>query len=397
MNKTWNYLNLAFFLQCQQYLLPVMLPFYLAQGLDNQDYLFFQSLIYMFYLVFAIPANYISDHCSKKYILISGFALNLLRIFLWLTCRGYWIVLLGEILMVFIRLTTTTIVDSYIYEAAKEQNAEHQHLYAYGRVVAFMSYGTALASLTTPFLYPRFSIYMLLILEFIFTACGSVLLFKLPKTKVYNTSKYSLSEMAEAMKYLCLRPNLLKISLIVLIMYFATGLFVANFQPLMKVSAVPVFFFGFVYFMNQFLRGAFSQRISHILARISLEKYIVLASVCIFISMLLMAVAYSVLRPYFSLFVLLIVCVTIGMQLSIQVFAIKEIHKYAVSRIRATIVSTFNMVLRGATGVVLFFYHKISSFGGYSLGILLCDVFLLAAMSAVWYRYKGVKIDHEKE
>ena len=138
--KFGNCLSLAFFLQSQQYLLPVMLPFYLAQGLDNQDYLFFQSLIYMFYLLFAIPANYVSDHCSKKYILVSGFFLNIIRIFLWLTCRGYWIVLLGEILIVFTRLTTTTIVDSYIYEVVKEQDLKQKHLSIYGRVLSWMSY-----------------------------------------------------------------------------------------------------------------------------------------------------------------------------------------------------------------------------------------------------------------
>lgn len=395
--RTWKYLNLAFFLQSQQYLLPVMLPFYLAQGLDNQDYLFFQSLIYMFYLLFAIPANYISDHCSKKYILISGFTLNIIRIFLWLTCRGYWIVLLGEILMVFIRLTTTTIVDSYIYEVVKEQNTHQKHLSIYGKVVACMSYGTALASLTTPFLYPRFSIYILLVLEFIFTTCGGLLLLKLPKTKVYNTSKYSIAEIVEAMKYLCLRPALLKLSLVVLIMYFTTGLFVANFQPLMKVSAVPVFFFGFVYFTNQSIRGIFSQKISYILSQITLSKYIVWATIFIFSSMFLMSAAYGILNPYFSLFILLIVCTAIGVQLSIQVFAIKEIHKHAVSRIRATIVSTFNMVLRGATGVVLFFYHKISSYGGYSLGISACAVILLVFMIIVLYKFRGVKIEHEAD
>ena len=393
--KFGNCLSLAFFLQSQQYLLPVMLPFYFTQGLDNQDYLFFQSLIYIFYLLFAIPANYVSDHCSKKYILVSGFFLNIIRIFLWLTCRGYWIVLLGEILIVFTRLTTTTIVDSYIYEVVKEQDLKQKHLSIYGRVLSWMSYGTAFASLTTPFLYPRYSIYILLVLEFVFTICGGLLLLKLPKTKVYNTNKYSITEIVEAVKYLWTSPILLKLSLIVLIMFFTTGLLVANFQPLMKVSAVPVFFFGFVYFVNQFIRGIFSQKTSDILSKFSFNKYVVFATVFIFLSMFLMALAYGLLNPYFSLFVLFIVCIVIGVQLSIQVFVIKEIHQYAASHIRATIVSIFNMLLRGATGIVLFFYHKISYYGGYSLGISVCATLLLISMIFILYKLRGVKIEHE--
>ena len=116
-----NWLNWAFFFENQQYLLPVTLLFYMENGLTIEDYIFFQSLSYIMYVIIGVPAGYIADHFSKKYILITGCLLNFIRLTLWISCRGYWIILAGETLMVIIRIFTTGMTDSYIYEYLKEK------------------------------------------------------------------------------------------------------------------------------------------------------------------------------------------------------------------------------------------------------------------------------------
>ena len=60
-----KYLNFSLFFEQSQFLLPVMLFVYFKNGLTVNDYIFFQSITYMLYMVFSVPVGYISDHISK--------------------------------------------------------------------------------------------------------------------------------------------------------------------------------------------------------------------------------------------------------------------------------------------------------------------------------------------
>lgn len=377
-----KWLNWAFFFENQQYLLPVMLFFYLENGLEIGDYILFQSVSYIMYVLLGVPVGYVSDHFSKKYILITGCFLNLCRLSLWLCFGGYWIVLAGEMVMVVVRLLTTGMTDSYVYEYLRERSHTSKTLMCCGRVVSVMSYGMAIAALLSPVFYNYCGVYFLLCLELMLTFLGIVLLCFLPKTKVYNRQNYSVREIKNAFWGLYRVDYLCKLISYNVFMYISTTLFVSNFQPLMKLSAVPVILFGFIYFLNQLMRGLFAHLVKKIATKISLIGLLTCTSVMIVTAFGLFMTAFIMENEYVTLVTLVFACIVIGLQLANQVITISEIHKYTQSCIRATSISVFNMLCRGIGGLMLALFKNISSNSSFSNSFLIFGILFL--VNSVW-------------
>lgn len=379
-----KWLNIGFFFENQQYLLPVMLFFYLENGLSIGDYLSFQSISYILYVVLGIPIGYVADHFSKKYILITGCFLNLVRLVLWLSCSGFYVVLIGEIIMVMVRLFTTGMTDSYIYEHLHEQNRTAKVLSGCGKVVAYMSFGMAIASLLSPYAYKIYGIYFLLSLELTMTGIGILLLCLLPKTEIYNRRHYSIIEIKNAFVELGKNQYLRWLIIYNVGMFITTTLFVSTFQPLMKLSAVPVVLFGFIYFLNQAMRGVFSYLAKKFASSLTLPTMLAVTSSAILLGFGFECVAFNLENQYFTVMTLVIVCIVIGMQLANQVINISEIHKQVSSNVRATSISLFNMLCRGFGGLMLGVFKNISSSYSFSYGFVAFGGLFLIVSAGMW-------------
>ena len=356
-----RYLNFSLFFEQSQFLLPVMLFFYFKNGLTVSDYLFFQSITYILYMVFGVPAGYVSDHISKKYVLLIGYMLNVLRLVIYLFCGGYLVVLIGEIFMTFIRFFTTGLADSYIFEYLKERKRENEMLKLSGKALMFMSFGVATGSLFGPIIYNTFGFEILLYVEFIFSTIATLLLLKVPETKIYNKQRNAFHDIKKACLSLWNHPNVRLLVICNVILYAATTVFVSTFQPLMKLSVVPVVLFGAVYFSNHLIRGISSRLTRKIVSCFGTEKLITAGMICVILGFLLMLLAFELKNPYFTLFALFYVCLVIGLQLINRIANVNEIHQTIAPNIRATVISVYNMLCRGFGGVILGVFRKISS------------------------------------
>ena len=355
-----KYLNLSLFFEQSQFLLPVMLFFYFKNGLTVSDYIFFQSITYVLYMLFGVPVGYISDHISKKYALIIGYMLNVGRLLIYMFWGGYAVVLTGEILMTFIRFYTTGIADSYIFEYLKEKKREKEMLSLSGKALMFMSFGVATGSLLGPIIYKNFGFEILLFVEFIFSSVGTLLLLKLPKTEIYNKQSYSLKDIKKACYSLWENRNVRWIVVCNMFLYAATTVFVSTFQPLMKLSLVPVVLFGAVYFSNHLIRGISSKLTRRFVSIFGLENLMKAGLFGVILGFLLMLCAFEIKNPYLTLASLFYVCLIIGLQLINQISNINEIHQSISPHVRATGISIYNMLCRGFGGIVLAIFQKIS-------------------------------------
>ena len=61
---------LSAFLKSQMFLLPVLYLFYLDNGLTTADYFLFQGLIILINVFLQVPAGFIGDKISRKYIIL---------------------------------------------------------------------------------------------------------------------------------------------------------------------------------------------------------------------------------------------------------------------------------------------------------------------------------------
>ena len=131
-NTVLNKLNIVSFCRVQL-LLPVLFLFYRENGISAGDFFLFQAIFTMSKVLLELPIGYISDYFSKKNILIFSFLLLVIRAVLWICFKGYWIVMIGEVLSAISASMYVASSSSYIYEylslvsTRKRKNMFHQH------------------------------------------------------------------------------------------------------------------------------------------------------------------------------------------------------------------------------------------------------------------------------
>ena len=244
-------INLSAFLQQQRYIVAISFLFYLQNGLNLADFLLFQSIFYFTGLIAEIPAGYIADIFSRKKVLIFSYLLFMLRIILWIIAPNYWTILTGEVLYGLSKAFYRGTSDSYIYDYLKENDSADYMLNKYGKFNFFMSCGSAVSCLVGAWLYEYIGFALLLGIELFCNSVAVFSLFLLPNlpqqhkvclfkehiTTIFNVVKDTIKNSTLSMYMLCGA-----------ILSGITSVFVWNFQPIMKSSAIPVYAFGIIYF-----------------------------------------------------------------------------------------------------------------------------------------------------
>ncbi|MBR2273228.1 MAG: MFS transporter [Alphaproteobacteria bacterium] len=350
-------LNLACFLRSQLYLAPVLLLFYQQNGLSIADFVLFQGIFQLTGIIFEIPCGYIADVISKKKVLILAFLCFFLRAALWLSFSGFYIVLLGELFNALSRAFLSGVYDSYIYDYLKQKNNLRHMLKECGRANFAMSSGAMFAAIFSAILYAHFGTVILLSLEFILTLFSIILLLTLPNPPSARPYATSLKEKFYEVKNTAI--NTLKnphINLYIIysaLLFSTTSLFCWCFQPLLKLSAAPVFMFSFVYVINHALRAGFSYYVNKLKNFFGFNRLLVITTFLCVYSFACMILSFYFRLPYIACICLVFVCIGIGFQLAFAIANISHIHNYAASQTRATISSVNNMLQQSISGISL--------------------------------------------
>ena len=343
-------------LRQQTYLLPVTLLWYQYNGLSAADFVFIQGIFMLLGLLTEVPSGYIADIFSKKHILLCSFSLFLLRCLLWLNCRGLFVILLGETLVVLSRSLFQGIYDSYIYEYLKKNKQTSQMIRYYGMVNCYVNVGTGSASLLCSLIYPTFALQTLLILEFISTFLAIILMSFVPNIKNTNKRKSLKQHFADMVNAVSKTLGDSRINyFIVLSAVFAssTYIYIWNFQPIMKSTGVMVSLFGAVYFCNFFFRALAGYLSNKIAEKITYKNLGIIVAFHIVTAFLGLTLSEYIKIPAVTLFFIFLICLGIGAQLSFNILTVSAIQKIAKSNIRATTSSAYNLVAQGVAGIML--------------------------------------------
>lgn len=349
--------NFSTFLQTQILMLPVLLLFYQENGLTAGDLFLFQGIFSITALLFEIPAGYIGDIFPRRNVLIFSYLLFLARLCLWITFKGYWIVLAGEILYSLSKAFYSGVADGYVYDYLKSKQKTSKMLHGYGKLNFWMSIGTALASLIGPFLYNYFNSFMVLIvLEMILNTSAILLLFLLPKVPPVHHKTKGLTEKYKELEQIIkgtlsnalLKPYILYSG----ILAATTLIFVWSFQPLMLLLHIPPRFFGIVYFFNHAFRAMAGLFLPYTIRAVSLEKLgkVTFALFITAFSSVIFLTKYN--GPVIGMILLIFICFVIGCQLSFTMASISRLHALTPSSIRSTTASVNYMVSRSLAGIM---------------------------------------------
>ena len=340
-----------------QFLLPVLFLFYENNGLTLGDFFLFNGISYAVLLVFQVPFGYIADFFSKKTILLLSFFLFLFRTILWLFFKGYWIILIGEILATFSKISFFGISDSYIYEYLKSNNSSKKMISKYGKLNFFLSIGTAITSITGAFFYAKTSFKFLIFIDFLLLSFAIILIFLLPKIEVAHKQTSDLKKIYKKLfiiaKITIKNKSINGYVLTSSLLATATLVMAFLFQPLMQASNVPVYLFGFVYFVNYLFRAFSGISASKINRHISLKNLTFVSYFLFCLGFFMIFVSFYFKNIYLSLFSLFLVCIAIYTEVLFFISSTSFIHTKIYTKSRAAISSVNLMISKSISAAVL--------------------------------------------
>ncbi len=358
--KPLRIFNFSTFLQTQILMLPVLYLFYEGNGLTAGDLFLFQGIFSITALLFEIPAGYIGDIFSRRNVLAFSYSLYLARLVLWYFFGGYWIVLTGEILYAISKAFYSGVADGYIYDYLKSKGKTQKMLSGYGRLNFWMSMGTALASLIGPLLYKKYGFPVLIIIEIILNVSSIGLLFLLPKVpsthKKIKGLRTKYRELYMITKDTLSNPNLSPYIFYSGSIAATTMVFIWSFQPLMKMTAIPVAWFGVVFFINHVIRALAAIALPYTLRFISLVNIGKLTYVLYLLSFISTIVMIQFQNAFIGMALLSFICIAIGFQLTFTLGSVSRLHTLVPSEVRSTSASVNNLISRFMAGVMLILF-----------------------------------------
>jgi len=351
---------IAFFRQ-QMLLLPVLLLFYLENGLTVGDYFLFHGVMTLLTVLLEMPAGYAADKLSPKVVLIFAFLMLFSRDVFWLFGHGYWIVLTGEFCYTLFRVCFDSIASSYMYTALKKQNRAENINRVYSVFNGVMCLSTAAAALYGSYIFKTAGYKVVLMVEllFIFSAIVSACL--LPSVKkekrAANAHKNRWGQLVKISKYVFKQKSLVPFIAFSGLLVAFSNFFFWTFQPLLKLSDSPVMLFGFVVLINNIIRfsgSLFAGRLNEIFGLKTIANKVFWLEVS---SLVFVGAAYFVSGVWLYLFLIFFLCLCIGGQLVFTINHISRLHKIVLSPIRSSM-SSFNMVAARLMTAVLMISAK---------------------------------------
>ena len=383
--------GIAFFRQ-QMLLLPVLLLFYLSNGLTVGDYFLFQGIMTLLTVLLEMPAGYSADRFSPKIVLVFAFLMLFLRDLFWLFGQGYFVVLFGEFCYTLFRVCFDSVASSYIYTELKKENKTKNINQVYSVFNAVMCLSTAAAALYGSYIYQAAGYKLVLSIELVFIFMAVLSAAFLPANPIKRTAlitkKQRYHQMFQIAKSVFKRKSLIPFVLFSGVLVAFSNFFFWSFQPLLKFFESPVMVFGFVVLINNVIRFAgslFAGKIHDIfgIKRIACIVYILEAIALLFILPLCF---YH--HLWLCLFLILYLCVCIGSQLVFTINHISRLHKIVLSPIRSSM-SSFNMVVSRLITAVLMISAKFL-LGHYSIVLILSGYVVLILIPVGGYCLKSI-------
>lgn len=346
--------NIALFLRTLTLLSPIILFFYNENGLETKDLFFCQGIFLFFAILFDIPIGYFSNNKSRKHLLISSFIIYFIATLLWLFFKGYYVILIGEILYAISKTAMDNITPSYLYDYCKNKRKTIEEYI--GNATFFTFFGTTLSSILGAFLYSRFNSTFILILECILITLAIILMCSIPNIKINKDeekNKYSI------IQYLNTTKNILKNKSISYYIFYSgllqafSILFVLCFQPLMKNSLFPIMLFGIITFINQFIRSFASVIAGKYFKNVYIKNLVIPLFLLYILAFGLIFIINQNTNILFNFTLMFFICLIIGAQTIFMVLHMSRIQKLVPLNQKGSLMAANNIIARFLPALIL--------------------------------------------
>ena len=346
--------NFAAFLRALLLLNPIILLFYTENGLSVRELFFFQGIFYLTSILFEIPAGYFSDFVSKKSALLTSYLFFVSTMLLWIFFHGYFIILLGEILLAVSKVIMDNTHSGYLYDYLNYKNKPDKMSGAYGNLNFFLAAGTTIGAIVGTYLYSTFGSKSNLYIEVIITVICVIIISSLPKVYHPSQNKHKIQELVNVTKVIWKNNTMMYYIYYSGFLTAFSVLFALSFQPVLLKAACPIVLFGAAAFFNHSFRAIFSALTSKFARIITLRNMIIPLYILYLVAFGFIFVMLYTKNFVVLMSIILIICIIIGFQLMFTIRQVSRLHKFVNSEFRGTAISVNNLFSRLTTFVVLF-------------------------------------------
>ena len=240
--------------------LAIIILIYTGKGVTVGDFFLIQGLFRLANFLLEIPSGYLSDRFSRRHVLMFGAIVHTLGFTVLALAHGFWQIVAGEALLGIASALFSGTLEAYTYDLLKRNNTQEHFLKEMGSVSTWGSASSFIATIIGPEIYKLTNGNgdLLIWISAIFSAFQFMMCFALPElTEVVRKKQKNKSAFMDVMgiTYKTIKNAKLRNLIIFPAMYgsFTIVLF-WMLQPVLELSNVPVYLFGFFIGLNQFSR-----------------------------------------------------------------------------------------------------------------------------------------------
>lgn len=374
---------------------PIILLFYQENGLTYKHLFLFQGIFYITSIISEIPIGYISDNKPRKLLLCGSMIIFFAVTILWLICKGFWIILIGEILMGISKVLVDNATSGYLYDYLNKNNQAQNMVKYYGYVNFYLAFGTAAAAILGSVLYMHYGSKFILTLELILSAIAIICICLLPNinnAQARSSFKRKTTKFISSTKEICANNSIKYHILYSGILTSFSILFALSFQPLMQKSLFPIFMFGVITFFNHAIRalsGIISGKLQN---KLKMQKMIIPLYFSYIVAFIFIFTIINIKNIAIISLLLISICVIIGFQLLFTILHVSRLHKFVTAENRGNIMSLNNGFSRLMAAIILisskFLMDKYSLQSFY---ITLFMVFIILCTHIMFKTYKATE------
>lgn len=365
---------------------PIILLFYIENGLNIKELFLFQSIFYLTSILLELPLGYLTDRISKKTALLISYIFFFIPLTIWFFFTGYFAILIGEICFAISKVLFDNSKSGYLYDYLIDENKISEMPNKYAKLNFFLAFGTTIAAIIGTFLYSHFgSKFVIAILLMISIFCISLIYSLVPRQirKTQNQNVLNLkNRISNLFQFIKETKNNKNIMYYIYYSGFLTAfsiVFALSFQPLLLKTAAPIFLFGIVGFLNHGIRAIFSALTCKILNFFEIKSMPKPLFILYILSFLFIFIILFAKNTYITIFLILLICFVIGIQLMFTIRHISRLHSFVSSSKRGALISINNLFSRSLTFIILFlskYFIDSIGFEKYYI-ILLCLFFII--------------------
>jgi MFS family permease len=320
---------------------PTIVLFWQSNGLSLTEVMLLQSVFSYGVVLMEIPSGFLADRTSRKNILIWGQITLALAVVVYGFSTSFYQFVFAETLFAMAIAMTSGADSALLYDTMKELGETDRYQQVYGKANYYWILILAFSSIIGGYISDfdlRWTFYFMT--PFVSIAAIFILFMKEPKrSKLPRTHKY-LHELIKIFKFVFFENKKLSWMMIYYAVVFCINQIIFWFyQPYLKISGIPIIYFGYIFAMIQLVAALFSKYSHQIENRFGAKKILILLPIMSAGSYLLLAAF-----PFWFGFVFIFLgqCVRAFLQVVVNDY----INRLCPSAVRATVLSIQSMAGR---------------------------------------------------